>query len=505
MFKAEPGDAGLEVVPDLATDLGKSSDGGKTWTYTLQEGLKFEDGSPITSKDVAYAVLRSMDKTTFTTAPEYFRSMLDITMCNKDEGITKNCYDGPYRTPKFDTSSAVTTPDDQTIVFHLKEPFAGFDYMAQLPQTVPVPKAKDTGAKYTKHVIASGPVHVRRRVRPRNRVQARAQPQLGSRHGPEPQGVAGRDDREAGMQADDVDNQVLANDIDIDIEALGLRSAALTKVLQDESLQKKVDNPTLARLWYTSINPTVKPLENIDCRKAIIYAMNPTSYQNAYGGKFAGGEIATTMLPPMIPGYEDFDLYGVKDNPKGQADKAKESLEACGKPDGFEINMGFRSERPQEKATAEAFQEALAKVGIKVTPKPYPDGDYFSALCGKPDYVVKNNLGLCTNGWGADWNDGFGFLSQIVDSRVIQPTGGSSNTSVRIPEVDKMLDEAKVEQDTAKREQMWGEIDKRVMEEAVTYPGVYGKVVLARSDNVTNVFINESFGYYDYTAMGVKQ
>ena len=64
------------------------------------------------------------------------------------------------------------------------------------------------------------------------------------------------------------------------------------------------------------------------------------------------------------------------------------------------------------------------------------------ALCGKPDYVVKNNLGLCTNGWGADWNDGFGFLSQIVDSRVIRPTGGSSNTSVRIPEVDKMLDEA---------------------------------------------------------------
>ncbi len=43
------------------------------------------------------------------------------------------------------------------------------------------------------------------------------------------------------------------------------------------------------------------------------------------------------------------------------------------------------------------------------------------------------------------------------------------------------------------------------MEEAVTYPGVYAKVVLARSDNVTNVFINESFGYYDYTAMGVKQ
>ena len=49
-----------------------------------------------------------------------------------------------------------------------------------------------------------------------------------------------------GMQPDDLDNQILSNDIDIDIEALGVRSAALTKVLQDESLQKRADNPANA-------------------------------------------------------------------------------------------------------------------------------------------------------------------------------------------------------------------------------------------------------------------
>jgi len=68
-----------------------------------------------------------------------------------------------------------------------------------------------------------------------------------------------------------------------------------------------------------------------------------------------------------------------------------------------------------------------------------------------------------------------------------------------------MLDEAATEQDAAKREEMWGEIDKRVMEEAVTYPGVYAKVVFIHSDNVTNLFVNEALGYYDYTAIGVKQ
>ena len=51
MFKPAPGKQSLELVPDLATDLGKSSDGGKTWTYTIQKGLKMEDGTPITTKD----------------------------------------------------------------------------------------------------------------------------------------------------------------------------------------------------------------------------------------------------------------------------------------------------------------------------------------------------------------------------------------------------------------------------------------------------------------------
>ena len=62
MFKPAPGKQGLELVPDLATDLGKSSDGGKTWTYTIQKGLKYEDGSPITTKDIAYAVSRNVDR-----------------------------------------------------------------------------------------------------------------------------------------------------------------------------------------------------------------------------------------------------------------------------------------------------------------------------------------------------------------------------------------------------------------------------------------------------------
>ena len=54
---AAPGAEGTKIVPDLATDTGKPSDGGKTWTFTLKDGLFFETGAPITSADVKWGVV----------------------------------------------------------------------------------------------------------------------------------------------------------------------------------------------------------------------------------------------------------------------------------------------------------------------------------------------------------------------------------------------------------------------------------------------------------------
>jgi peptide/nickel transport system substrate-binding protein len=54
--EAKPGDDGLKLVPDLAADMPVLSDGNKTYTFKLKAGVKFEDGSPITSKDIKYGI-----------------------------------------------------------------------------------------------------------------------------------------------------------------------------------------------------------------------------------------------------------------------------------------------------------------------------------------------------------------------------------------------------------------------------------------------------------------
>jgi peptide/nickel transport system substrate-binding protein len=492
-FKAAPGAESNELVPDLAEAMGEPSEGGKTWTYKIKKGVKFEDGVEVTSKDVKYGVLRSLDKETFPNGPTYMGDFLNLPAN----------YKGPYKSKGVNTDSAIETPDDHTIVFHLKKAFGGFDYFAQLPVTAPVPEGKDTGAKYRNHVVSSGP-YMFDKVESGKLYTLKRNEHWDQSTDQVRKALPDGFEVSLNVEANDLDNRLKDGGLHVEIAGTGVQAAAQSQILSNPELKKRADNPILPRLQYLSVTSTVKPFDNIDCRKAVFYAIDQTGIQTAYGGPVAGGDLATTVMPPMIPGYQKFDLYPNGADHKGDVAKAKEHLTKCGKPNGFNIGMIYRADRTKEKATAESVKESLKRVGIILNLKGVPAGDYFKLYAGLPSYMVKNNIGIATNSWGADWNDGFGFISQIVDSRTIRATGGASNVSVRIPEVDTMLDKAVAELDETKREQMWGEIDKKTMENAMLYPSLYGKILMLRGEGLTNVFYSDAWNMYDYTALGLE-
>ena len=196
---------------------------------------------------------------------------------------------------------------------------------------MPVPKDKDTGAKYKNSIVSSGPYKFED-LQPGKSFNLVRNDQWDPATDPNRKALPDRIEVALNVNADDIDNRVLSGDLDIDIAGTGVQPAAQSRVLQDPNIKANADNPLGARLWYTSINPTVAPLDNIDCRKAVMYAMDQTAYQTAYGGQFAGGDLATTVLPPLIPGYQAFDLYPNGQDHKGDLDAAKKSLEACGQP-----------------------------------------------------------------------------------------------------------------------------------------------------------------------------
>jgi peptide/nickel transport system substrate-binding protein len=494
-FKSAPGAKSNELVPDLAQDLGQPSADAKTWTFKLRPGIKYEDGTEVTSTDVKYAVARSLDKDVLVNGPTYFNDFLDL-----------KGYKGPYKDhdKTMKNFTAVETPDKQTIVFHLIKPFSGFNYLAMLPATAPVPPDKDNGTKYKEHVISTGPYMFKT-----NELEKRFTLVRNKYYDPKSDPDTGRKalpdeiDVDLNVNQEDIDQRLLSGDLDVAISGLGVSAETRAQLLQDPDQKKFSDTAEQARLWFTSFDNNVKPFDNIHCRKAVMYAVDHEGYLRAYGGS-SGGKIATNLMPPLVPGYKKIDLYDWDKHPNGDPDKAKQELAACGQPNGFSTNISYRAERDQEKATAESLQQSLDKVGIKTELKPYPQDDYGKIYAGNVSYSKNNKLGLRVYGWGADWNDGFGFLSQIVDSRAIRPAG-NTNFNVKDPDVDALLDKALKTIDDKERNAIWPEIDQKVMEGAYYLPGVDAKQLLYRPERLTNVFISDAYNMYDYTTIGVKK
>ena len=76
------------LVPDMATDTGTAMNGGKDWKFTLRDGMKWQDGSPVTCEDVKYGVSRTFATDVITGGPTYASQYLDIpTGQGRDLGL----------------------------------------------------------------------------------------------------------------------------------------------------------------------------------------------------------------------------------------------------------------------------------------------------------------------------------------------------------------------------------------------------------------------------------
>ena len=493
-YRSAPGTVGMRLVPDLATSLGRVSDNGLTWTYHLKPGIKFEDGSTVTSRDVKYAVERSYAKDVLPNGPSYF------TMLLNDPG-----YRGPYKdtTPGRLGLTSVGTPDPATIVFHLQRPFADFDYVAALPQTVPVPPAKDTGANYQLHPVSTGPYQFQNYQLDKQFTLVQ-NPNWNPATDPNRKQLAAKIVFNLNVSATMIDNNLLHNFAELDMAGTGVQAAARAQILASPALKKNADNVLTHFLWFTYINTKVKPLDDVHCRRAVEYAADKVAYQTAYGGPVAGGDIASTVMPPNLIGYKKFDLYETTAKPHGDLNRAKQELAACGQPNGFSTNMAFGVDQPKEKEAATAEQQALARAGIKLTLQGYPSAKFFTNFAGVPNYVHQHDLGLAIGGWAPDWPDGFGFLYYLTAGAAIQPVANSNISELNDPLVNTMFTTALATTDIAARTRIWSRIDRRVMSDAVILPGVYARTLLYRSPHLTNVYVHQYYGMYDYANLGFK-
>ncbi|NEC65407.1 ABC transporter substrate-binding protein [Streptomyces sp. SID9727] len=489
-FKPAAGKDSLQVVPDLATGLGKASADAKTWTYTLRKGVKFEDGSEITSQDVKYAVERSnFAPEALSNGPTYFKAYL--------EGGDK--YKGPYKDKSSEGLKSIETPDKYTIVFHLNKPFADMDYLAAFSQTAPIQQKADKGASYVQKMVSSGPYKFSAYDESKGATLVR-NPEWDPKTDPIRKALPDKIQLKFNVNPTTVDEHLLNDETTADIAGTGLQSKTQPKVLVKAAEKAKTDNPYAGALQYLALNVNVKPFDNVECRKAVQYAVDKKSMVDSIGGPVKG-DPASTVIPPTVAGYKKFDLYPTEGS-KGDAAKAKEHLTKCGHPDGFKTTLTARSDRPDEVTAATQLQNSLKAIGITAEIKQFPADKYFTDFAGVPAWVHKNNAGMMMMAWGADWPTGFGFLDQIVNGSAIKPSGGTNLMELNDKGINELLVKGIGTVDTTQRNATWGEVDQKVMENASVVPLFYRKNLLYRPDSAANVTVTDAYlGMYDYVLM----
>ncbi|MEV6281780.1 ABC transporter substrate-binding protein [Kribbella sp. NPDC051770] len=400
-FKWDPATKKTELVGDTAEKWEKSADF-KTWTFTLKDGLKYEDGSPITTKDIKYNVERSFSADLSEGAP-YGKNYLDC-----------KGYAGPY-SPAGNNGgkgcTAIETPDDKTIIFKLNQAVSEFDMTATMKIFAPTPQAKDTKTQYDNRVFSSGPYKIKTYTRNKTLVLER---NTNWDQATDPIRTAMPDGFEFKFGDDEaiVDQRLIAG-TGADANSIsfsGVQPQNLSKLTQANVKDRVVEGTDVCRR-YIAFNQQKPLLKNQKMREALTYAFDKTAYLTARGGDKLNVAV-DSIVPDSMDGYRKNTAFEVPLT--GDIEKAKAALAEAGYK-GEKLQLGASDATDISIKAAEAAQAAWKKIGVNVDIKKIPGDNYYSTQ--QNDASATD---LITAGWCYDWPS----LSTIVP-----PVLGPDNTA----------------------------------------------------------------------------
>ncbi|MFE7610701.1 ABC transporter substrate-binding protein [Streptomyces celluloflavus] len=481
------------VVGDLATDSGQMSDGGKTWKYTLKDGVKFDDGKPITSADIRHSIERTYAKF-ITDGPTYVQQWLS----GKGTAYRKALPDGPYKGDHL-PKTVLDTPDDKTIIFHFNEPQSQLPYALTMPGYSAVPDgAKDTQDKYDVAPVCSGPYKIAS-------FKSGKSMKLVKNTNWDPKTDAMRHQYVDGFditfnhQASDSTKRLEADQGEAK-NAISFSNAVdptLTKqVLDDPNASKRLVQGYQPYVWQMNMN--MDRLKDKKIRDAITYALPNGQIVRVNGGSY-GGEIAGGLLAPTVAGYEKgYDPYGKLSHPNGEPEKAKKLLQEAGKT-GMKLVYAYSNTEARQKE-AVVIVDALNKAGFDVQKKEVDSASWYEQM-GKVD----NGFDIYMTGWGQDWADASTVIPPSYDGTQIQD--GSSNYShINDPHVNSEIARISKLTDVTQATAEWVKLHKYIVEKVnPAAPVFYTKTLQLYGSNVGGTRYSSDISYMDPNTLFLKK
>ena len=482
-------------VPDLATDTGTPNEDASSWTFTIKDGVKWEDGSDITCEDFRYGASRTFANDIIIGGPNYILSYLDV----KD-------YPGPYKaTPaqqaEFDKAIEC---DGKEITYNFNKPWADFPLaVAGLSMMDPYKESFDEGAKSTWKVLANGPYKVEGGVWDKNKGATLVRNEA---YDPET-------DSEELRKAlpDTIEYQINPSETSIEliidrlIADAGNDQYAVAAPNIPPTRYSQIQGPVAERAVDTSspynfyLVPNQKNLDNLQVRQALAAAINLDSVVKARGGEFAA-ERADSIVNVGVASYEPNPAFA--DLPsEGDVDAAKALLEEAGVKTPYPITFTYSASDTTDKIAA-VLKENWDAAGFDVTLDPLTD-TYYDVI-SRPE----KESDIMMAGWGADWPSAMTVLPALFDSRpnFSSTTCGNNYGCYQSDEFEAIVDEAANATDVDEQNGFLTEADAQLGADVAYIPLYLQKNYYLRGSKVTGYVVTPSTSMYpDLGAIGVEQ
>ncbi|MFE7135248.1 ABC transporter substrate-binding protein [Streptomyces sp. NPDC057638] len=465
----QEGPNGLVVVGDVATDSGKSSNGGKTWTYTIKDGVKDENGNAITSADVRHTIERMYSKVIFD-GPSYIQTWLS------GSDYRKALPDGPYKGKKL-PDTVLATPDAKTVVFNFKEAQPDLPQALAMPGYSIVPAKADTKENYDKKPVALGPYKIAE-TKPGKSMKLVKNPNW------DPKTDAVRHQYPDGFNFTTTIDQASQTKRLISDQGEAKNAIQFTDSVDPAQMQSVINDPKVNKRTVKGYQPYVWQMTfNLDrmkdkkIRDAITYAIPNQRMIQADGGRY-GGELAGGLFAPTLPGFDpNYDPFEKKKTPNGNEAKAKELLKEAGFKQGTKLSYAY-SNTPRGQKQMVIIKDALNKLGFNVQAHEIDRKSFYEQI-GK----LNNTFDLYMTGWGQDWPSPGTVVTPVYDGELVSD-GGSNYSHIKDPEVTNGINEA-VQLSPAEAGPKWAEIHKRIVEGVnPAAPVYYSKQIQLSGSNI---------------------